>query len=517
MKFISRIFCVVCASLMLSLVSCVESNELTFDEIETIALKAWMELNRPDLLDSYQPMGGYYVELLDEGCPDSLPVRHSDAWVRFDVTCRDLAGNIVLTRSDEYARLQNSYTDHTHYVPFFLYCGEENTSMPEGTYMSIRNKLNIHGEEYAARYGSKMRLYLPSSVAAGDKTMGGDGGYEGQYELDAKRPMIVEVQVWGHINNPVAYEDQWIKSFAAVNGGLVAEDKAAEESASKMNERLENGEKVTYDDKWHLAVDTIAALYINYNYTPRKRLNFDCLREDTLLYKGQTEYSRGKIYGTKSLDAINEEIDRVLIKRFGEGVKPEKAESIDSVYSANIWYITRLMDGFIVDTNIREVKEIIYAGEEITTEDEALDFTVDGDTSYVDAWTYALPQMKLGAWNAILTGSSNAYGATGVSGTTSSSSSSSQVQDYLDYYNYYNYYNSYYGNSYYNNYYNNYYGYGGYGYGDYYNNYYDSYYYNNYYNNSYYTDSSTTTTTITSEIQPYQPLLFQIFIEKRKL
>lgn len=520
MRFINRIFCVVCASLMLSLVACVESNELSFDEIETIALKAWMEQHHPDLLDSYQPMGGYYVELLDEGCPDSLPVRHSDAWVRFDVTCRDLAGNIVLTRNDEYARLQDSYTDHTHYVPFFLYCGESNTSMPEGTYMSIRNKLNIHGKEYSARYGTKMRLYLPSSIAAGDKTMGGDGGYEGQYELDVKRPMIVEMQVWGHMNNPVAYEDQWIKSFAEVNGGLVPEDKAAEESASKMTERLENGEKVEYDDKWRLAVDSIAALYINYNYTPRKSLNFDCLREDTLLYKGQTAYSRGKIYGTKSLTQINNEIDKVLLKRFGEGVAPEKAEAIDSVYTAKIWYITRLMDGFVVDTNIREVKEIIYAGEELTSEDEALDFTVDGTNSYVDAWKYAIPHMKLGAWNIIITGSSNAYGATGVSGSTSSSSSSS-AQDYLDYYNYYNYYNSYYGNSYYNNYYNDYYGYGGYGYGGYggyggyYNNYYDSYYYDSYYNNSYYTNT-TTTTSVTSEIQAYSPLLFQIFIEKRK-
>jgi hypothetical protein len=240
------------------------------------------------------------------------------------------------------------------------------------------------------------------------------------------------------------------------------------------------------------------------------------LREDTLLYKNQTAYSRGKIYGTKSLEQINKEIDEALLKRFGEGIKPEKAEAIDSVYSANVWYITRLMDGFVVDTNIREVKEIIYAGEEITTEDEALDFTVDGDTSYVDAWKYAIPQLKLGAWNAILTGSSNAYGATGVSGTRSSSSSSNAM-DYYDYYNYYNYYNSYYGNNYYNNYYDNYYGYGGYGgYGGYYNNYYDSFYYNNYFNDSYFTDSSTTTTTITSEIQPYSPLLFQVYLEPRK-
>ena len=512
MRFINRILTVVCC-LAFALTACVESTEMTYDEVEGIALTAWMEANRPDLLDSYQPMGGYYVELLDEGCMDSLPVRHSDAWLRFDVTCRDLAGNIVLTRKDEYARLQNTYTDHTHYVPFFLYCGEENTSMPEGTYMSIRNKLNIHGKEYAARYGTKMRLYLPSSVAAGDKTMAGDGGYEGQYKLDAKRPMIVEMQVWGHINNPVEYEDQWIKSFAKANGGLVEDTEKDTESASKLREALvTRGEEIEYDNQWRLAVDSIAALYINYKYTPRQELNYECLASDTLLYEGQTSYKRGKIYGTKSLEQVNKEIDAALIKRFGEGIDPSKAEAIDSVYTAKVWYVTRLMDGFVVDTNIKEVKEIIYAGETLTDEGEALDFTVDGETSYVDAWLYAIPQMKLGAWNAILTGSSNAYGATGVSGTTSSSSSSSSASNYLDYYNYYNYYNSYYGNSYYNNYYNGYYGYGN----DYYNNYYyDSYYYDSYYNNSYYTDTTTTTTTITSEIQAYTPLLWQVYIEPR--
>ena len=58
-------------------------------------------------------------------------------------------------------------------------------------------------------------------------------------------------------------------------------------------------------------------------------------------------------------------------------------------------------------------------------------------------------------------------------------------------------------------------GYGGYGgyYDNYYNNYYDSYYYNNYYNNSYYYDDTVTTTTITTEVQPYSPMLWQIYIE----
>lgn len=287
MRFVSKIFYLLCAIVALSFNSCVESYEMTYDELEGIALESWIRDNHPELLDSRQPMGGYYVELLDEGHPDSLPVRGSNSWVRFDVTCRDLAGNIVLTRSDEFARLQNSYTDHTHYAPFFLFCGETNTSMPEGTYLSIRNKLNIHGKEYEVRYGTKMRLYLPSSVAAGEQTMGGEGGYEGQYKLDAKRPMIIEMQVWGHVNNPLAYEDKWIHSFAEVNGGLVEEDEVESGAASKMREALvTRGEEITYDNKWRLAVDSIAALYINYKYTPKQSLNFDCLRADTLLYAG---------------------------------------------------------------------------------------------------------------------------------------------------------------------------------------------------------------------------------------
>ena len=535
MKFLYSIFCFVGLSLAVALSSCVKSNEMEFEEVERVALESWMKINRPDLLENYQPIGGYYVELLDEGVADSMPVRHDNAWLWFDVTCRDLAGNVIMTRNSELARMQNSYTEHTHYVPYFLFCGNDNTSMPEGTYLALRNKLKIGDGEYAVRYGTKMRLYLPSSIAAGEDGMQGDGGYEGQYTLDSNRPMIVEVDVWGHINNPVAYEDQWIKAFAEVNGGLAPEDEddgeaAAKRKTYKRTRADEDAEEVVYDNMWHQPVDSIAALYINYLYTPKQRLEFNCLGQDTLIYQGQTEYKRGKIYGAKTLEQINKEVDEALLKRFGEGLHPADADPVDSVTNAKIWYVTRLMDGFIIDTNIPEIKEIIYDDEITDTVGTALDFVTSTpeSNSLVDAWKYAIPQMKLGAWNAILTGSSNAYGATGVAGTTiTSSSSSSMLNNYYDYYNYYNYYNSYYGNSYYNNYYNNYYGYGGYGgyggypgygyggyYDNYYNNYYDSYYYNNYYNNSYNYGDTETTTTITTEVQPYSPMLWQIYIER---
>ena len=281
---------------------------------------------------------------------------------------------------------------------------------------------------------------------------------------------------------------------------------------------------------WYPAVDSIAGLYINYMYSPKKSLNFDCLRSDTLIYAGQTAYTKGKIFGTKSLAQINQEIDAALLKRFGEGIDPAEADSLGSVQTAKVWYVTRLLDGFVVDTNITEVQKIVYSYDydELYDTSAALDFITGEnsrkDNSYVDAWEYALPQMKLGAWNVILTTSSNAYGAVGVAGSSTSSSSSS----YNDYYNYYNYYNSYYGNSYYNNYYNNYYGMGGMGMGgmyggmyggyDYYNNYYNSYYYDSYYNNSYYTDTSTddAAITTTSEVLPYTPMLWQVYIEPEK-
>ena len=532
MKIFNTLFSLVLAFVCFTFASCVETHDLTFSEVETIALHSWIEKNRPELLDNYQTQGGYYVELLDEGVADSVPLRHSDSWVWYNITCRDLAGNVVMTRSSELARLQSSYTEYTRYAPYFLYCGDENTSMIEGTYLSLRNLLKIGNKEYAVRYGTKMRLYLPSSIVG---NVPSDGGYEGQYKLDKNKPMIAEMEILGHVANPLAYEDQWIRAFAEANGGLAPDNESSQEqesgvSANRLNikkmmtrgdESEEEKKEPILDDKWRLAVDSIAALYINYRYTPKQTLNFDCLGADTMMYAGQTSYAQGKVYGTKSLAEINKQIDEILLERFGEGLDPAEAEPADSVDNLDVWYITRLLDGFVLDTNIPEVKRLVYNDTSISDSDcSALDFSMkyQDDNSYVDAWKYAMPQMRVGCWNVILTGSSNAYGATGVSGSHTTSSSSSS--NYYDYLNYYNYYNSYYGNSYYNDYYGGYYGgygydygYGGYGgYGDYYNNYYyNSMYYNNYYNNSYTTDTTTSTTT-TTEVPAYSPMIFQVFV-----
>ena len=55
-------------------VSCIEEPTISFNDIEQRSLKAWIEKHRPELKDNYQEEGGYYVEVLDAGCADSLAI-----------------------------------------------------------------------------------------------------------------------------------------------------------------------------------------------------------------------------------------------------------------------------------------------------------------------------------------------------------------------------------------------------------------------------------------------------------
>lgn len=90
----------------------------------------------------------------------------------FDFTGRDLAGNIILTRNADSARLAGTFSKYTHYVPFYRYCGTENTGLMEGTWLAMRNTLKLGEKYYNAnkdrlglrspelqlRYGTKIRF-----------------------------------------------------------------------------------------------------------------------------------------------------------------------------------------------------------------------------------------------------------------------------------------------------------------------------------------------------------------------
>lgn len=477
--------------LALLFASCADPEDRLYDGQESLALRAWMEIYHSDLLENYQENGDYYVDVISAG-DDARPVNDTVYWVSVEFTGRDLAGNICLTRDEQTARQMGSFTPYTHYVPFYRYCGTETSGLMDGMHLALRNPLTL-GADYAAQrglpeevtlgLGAEVVLYLTSTVVGG---LSGSGGYEGQdyggttYSLNANRPLIARMKVLELVKNPLEYEGDAVDLFAEENGGLKPEESTDEASSSAVR----GAEEPQYNDGygWRLAVDSLPSLYINHTYHPSTRLDS--------FFKYQSAYSSG-VAPYNNLEQLDLEINQALIDRFGTGTLDGDLVQMDE--TAKIWYIGRFLDGFIFDTNIDEVKQIIYGT--VASEGKALSVTPESALeSYVSSWYYTVPQLRYGQWASFVGISTYNYGSSGLSGGSSTTTSGYSDSSYYDMLNYYYYMNSYYGSSYYTNYYYNYY-----------NTYYD------------YTDTSTTTTTttVTTEIQSYTPLLFQIYIEAK--
>ena len=473
------------------LFACAEDHSDSAEGVEYRSLREWMKLHRPKLVENYQSDGAYYVDVLSLGDPDSAPIRDTIYWVSFEFTGRTIAGEVCLTRDSLYALQQGTFTPYTHYVPFFRYCGEVNQSIVEGSYLAMRNPLTL-GEEYARehgypttvemRLGTEVMLYMPSTVVG---SLVGTGGYEGQYSLDANRPLMARMKVTGMVKNPLEAEGEKVDAFARDNGGLLppvgvgASDRMARHGAGRDGDGLGDAGYA-----WQSVADTIPQLYVYRTYFPSTRT-------DSLF-----RYADPYFTDEAKPQEIDRRINEALLERFGAGTLMGNAVELEG--RAKIWYICRFLDGFVVDTNIDEVKKIVYG--EVVKKGSVYSYSPENDRGdNIQAWYYAIPNLRFGQWAALLTTSTNAYGTTGVAGKTNTSSSSSGA-NYSSMLNMYNYYNSYYGNSYYGGYYNGYYG-----------NYMGGYY-GNYYPTT--TDqTTTTTTTVTTEIQAFTPLLFQIYIE----
>lgn len=516
MKLITR-FLYLSAAGMLLLTSCAKEQTESYDKFENQALEAWIAQNRQELLANYQPEGGYYVDVIKAGDMQAAPVNDTACWVKFDLSGRDLNGNIVLTRRAREAYQAGTFTKYTHYIPFYRYCGTTNTSLMEGTYLAMRNTLKL-GEDYARergldpefllREGSQVVLYLPSRIV-GTGGVSDDGGYGGQsdYQLAAGRPFVVTMEICDTIKNPLEAEGSSVDAFCRLpaNGGLKIFSKSDDADKNDPLPTDPEDEKHPYNiaERWVSACDTIAQLYVNYRYDPKTdRLNFP------------EPYNVGfEPYNGSDLE---QKIADALVERFHgegddykayEGVVKLDSDSVKMEGTAKIWYIARFLDGFIFDTNIDEVKKIIYG--EVQTAGSAKSYTPEngGDLT---AFYYTIPHMKFGQWGAFIATSTNAFGVNGRSGSSSTQSNNGYTSSsgYYDYLNYLQYSQMYYGgNGYYGGYYNDYYGgYGGYGgyYGGLYGGYgsgYDS------------TGTTTTTTTVTTEVPPFTPVIYQFYLE----
>lgn len=284
MKFIARFLYVPLAGLLV-LTSCAKDETESYDKFENQALEAWMTQHRSDLVENLQSEGLYYVDLLDAGDLASDPINTEDIWVSFDFSGRDLSGNIILTRNADDAVLAGSFSKYTHYVPFYRYCGSENSGLMEGTWLAMRrtltlgdtyfrnnkDRLGITSPEVTLRYGSKIRLYMPSSVVGNG--VEGTGGYEGQegYSLSSKRPFIVTMEIRDTVSNPLEREGTDVDDFCELNGGLQIYSKGDDDTpATEVPEDPEDPEH-PYNEtskRWVSACDSIPQVYVNVRYNP---------------------------------------------------------------------------------------------------------------------------------------------------------------------------------------------------------------------------------------------------------
>lgn len=494
------------AAAALALSSCAKEESESYEKYENLALQAYMAKYHGDSKDrvmyNYQPVGdsGYYVDVIDPGSPDAAPLSDEETWVSFDFSGRDLNGNVILTRRAEEADLVGKFSKYTHYVPFYRFLGKENSNLLEGAYLAMRSKL-VLDQQYAdqrglptevqLRHGAKVVLYMPSMLV-GQSGVEGSGGYEGQTSLSSQRPFRVELVIRDTIKNPLQREGTDVDDFSKLNGGLWVYNKEDHKIPTDPTDPHHPYNPAS--ERWVSASDTIPQLYVNYRFNPKTdRFTFP---------KPYT--SRYAPYNDLTLE---QRISEALVKRFHEkeeykGVADLYADSVKLDGTAKIWYIGRFLDGFIFDTNIDEVKEIIYGKGKFTT-GSALSYK-PSDESLIQAFYYAVPKLQFGQWATLITTSTYAYGSKGKEASTSTSSSGS-TSSYNDYINYLNYSNNYYGD-YYGGYYGDYYGgYGGYGGG----------YYGDYYGSSYDTSTNTTTTTISTEIAPFAPLIFEFYIEPK--
>ena len=371
---------------LFALSSCVKEPEYSGDELEARSLKAWIKKNRPELVGNYQEKGGYYVDVLSWGDSEATATSENDfggkpimeqdtCWVFYNFTGYDLDGNVCATRNEVIARMQASFSDRTHYVPYGNYCGkEEYYAIVEGSYLASRNKIKL-SEEYVAsrpdicrgtelmlRKGSKGRLYLSSTIGYGTDGSSAEGGYEGQYSLDSNVPMILDMEVVRVVKNPSDNELEMVEAVVK---------KSNEQSEKTAWHQIENKEgeegETDGDNDTESSTDTedtegenkepkyYEGIYYSNTFTPtddfahlqHMRPDVEGLGnpyKDTKRFADMAEFDKKlwKILNEKFADKIAETSD-------------EDAKEIGEDNSAMIWYVGRFLDGFIFDTNIDEV------------------------------------------------------------------------------------------------------------------------------------------------------------------
>lgn len=363
-----------------------------YDDIEQMVFDSWIENNRPDLVNDRQE-AGYYVEILKDEPDNSYPATNkTSCWVEYNITARDLDGNVTNTRNESMALLQNTFNLYTRYVPaksyISLYEDEDNENWENDVFVQAlrAQKFVIDGVNTPVKLtvGNKIRLWAPSRLAG--SFANGEYGYSGQFAWAGNTPIIYDIEITNVVVD-------------------------AEKNEREILDWFIESQEVPSD--WEFVTDKDCnSVYINYSYTPNTVLNY------------KSPYNYTQLDRAKDFEDMESQVNQILVDVFGEGNTPTgDEENIIDEEMCNVWYITRTLDGFIVDSNIEEVKSLVHNTWEYTTEEHGspLSYSTESTAdSFISAFYYTIPKLEFGQWTTMITSSLEAYEKEGQSGSATS-------------------------------------------------------------------------------------------------
>ena len=230
-KFYNILTTVLLFAGIVNLGSCAKEPKIDTGNFQQMSLDAWMakHINNTDTV-AWRQDNGMYIQMLTPTLPlvDTLATADTIVWVRINYTGRTLQNNVYITRSEDEARWQGTYTYKTYYAPDYLYCGSSNTNMIEGQYYALKNEFKIDGKPTKLVQGSKVRLYMTSAMAYGSYGTSNSQGYGGQFTLKGNVPTIEDLEVVEVVKNPIERENTLVAEYAQKQWGMNVADTLSE-------------------------------------------------------------------------------------------------------------------------------------------------------------------------------------------------------------------------------------------------------------------------------------------------
>lgn len=393
--------------------SCItEPEEVDYEDVEKQILAEWIELYVPEAIrwyvesehndDDYS--SEYYTIVTNTGDSNEKPIHeYADCWVKYNLTGYNLDGYVLVTRNELLAYQQGVFDELVRYVPLYqdlFYDEEKYSDTYSYDYLPECIKVAFNNEELNLRKGSKLTMYIPSELIDGAAT--GSTGYAGQYSLSYYQPLKAEIEIVEVVSDPMSEEISDIETFTSMNGGLLINYREADSDEDIDDDDWEeyNILQELIPENWSNSVDTVANLYLYRRYDPSISLNYiepytsqvpDCI---------YTKYNMKQIDSLIYLAIVEEEIEESEMD----------GDFVEYGDNANIWYIGRFLDGFIFDTNINEVMELITGEESYLSVLEYMGVTSSENSSFISAWYHGISQLRYGQWATLITSSTHGYG-----------------------------------------------------------------------------------------------------------